>query len=72
LIKTQGLDPHVIIEEVIKDSKANFSEWTRSVACYMIPKMKKSEMSLKMLNVKEPKDGHLFNETKNYVLSMLN
>lgn len=72
LIKTQGLDPHVIIEEVIKDSKANFSEWTRSVACYMIPKMKKSKMSLKMLNVKEPKDGHLFNETKNYVLSMLN
>ncbi|GEO08975.1 hypothetical protein SAE01_14710 [Segetibacter aerophilus] len=72
LTKTHGLHPTTIIEEIIKNNKANFSEWTRSVACYMIPKMKKNEMSLKMLNIKEPKDGFLFTETKNYVLSMLN
>jgi AAA family ATP:ADP antiporter len=72
LTKTHGLQPTTIIDEVIKNNKANFGEWTRSVACYMIPKMKKNEMSLKMLNIKEPKDGFLFTETKNYVLSMLN
>jgi AAA family ATP:ADP antiporter len=72
LTKTQGLHPNTIIEEVIKNNKANFSEWTRSVACFMIPKIKKNEMSIKMLHVKKPSDGYLFTETKHYILSMLN
>ncbi|MCW3108516.1 MAG: hypothetical protein JWQ09_3022 [Segetibacter sp.] len=72
LPKTQGLDVNIIIEEVIKDNKANFSEWTRSIACYMILKLKRNEISLKMLNVKEAKENRLFNETRNYVLTMLN
>ncbi|MDQ6813030.1 MAG: MFS transporter [Bacteroidota bacterium] len=71
ITKTHRLHANVIIEEVIKDNKANFSEWTRSIACYMIPKMKKNEVSLKMLSGKEP-ENYLFNETRNYVLSMLN
>ncbi len=72
LTKNNGLHANAIIEEVIKDNKANFTEWTRAVACYMIPKLKKDGVSLKMLDSKEPKENHLFNETRNYVLSMLN
>jgi ATP/ADP translocase len=72
LTKTHGLHSNKIIEEIIKGNKANFNEWTRSVACFMIPKMKKSEISLKVFSGKESKNSYLFNETKNYVLSMLN
>ena len=72
ITKTNSLQANTIIEEAIKDNKANFSEWTRSIALYMVPKMKKDEVSLKLLNLKESKDSHLFIETKNYVLSMLN
>jgi hypothetical protein len=72
LTKTHGLHANRIIEEVIKNNKANFSDWTRSIACYMIPKLKKNEVSLQMLNAKGAKDSYLFNETKNYVLSILN
>ncbi|MGI8636507.1 MAG: hypothetical protein ACR2KZ_14010, partial [Segetibacter sp.] len=72
LSKTHGLHANTIIEEVIKDNKANFSEWTRSIACFMIPKLKKNEISLQMLNTKGENDSYLFNETKNYVLSILN
>ncbi len=60
-----------IIEEVLKDNKANFSEWTRSVACFMIPKLNKNDFSLQLLKSKVVKEEVLFNETRNYVLSML-
>lgn len=69
--KNNALPANAIIEEVLKDNKANFSEWTRSVACYMMPKLKKNEFSLTILDRNASKDDHLFNETRNYVLTML-
>lgn len=69
--KTTDINSYIIIEEVLKDNKANFNEWTRSVACYMLPKFKKAELSLNILSSKVCKEDVMFNETKNYVLSML-
>lgn len=69
--KNRVLPISTIIEEILKDNKANFSEWTRSIACYMLPKLKKNEFSLTILDGNVSKDDHLFNETRNYVLTML-
>ena len=71
LPKSHDLKGIRIIEEVLKDNKANFSEWTRSVACFMIPKLNKNDFSLQVLKSKVVKEEVLFNETRNYVLSML-
>ncbi len=69
--KSSASPVNAIIEDILKDNKANFSEWTRSVACYMLPKLKKNEFSLSVLDKILSKDDHLFNETRNYVLTML-
>lgn len=69
---THVLHVNDIIEQVIHNNKGYFSEWTRSIACYLIPKLQKNEKSIKMLNVQESKDHYLFNQTKSYVLTMLN
>lgn len=74
--KTLISRPHTVstvgmIEKVIKDTTANFSEWTKSIACYTLPKLQNNERSLHILEIKVAKDEHLFNETRDYVLSML-
>lgn len=71
VIRNSSIPVSAIIEEVLNDNKANFSEWTRSVACYILPRLKKNEFSLSILDGNTSQDGHLFNETRNYVLSML-
>lgn len=71
LPKSHDLKGIHIIEEVLKDNKANFSEWTRSVACFMIPKLNRNDFSLQVLKTKAVKEEVLFNETRNYVLSMI-
>jgi hypothetical protein len=60
-----------IIEAVLKNRKANFNEWTRSVACYMLPKITMSKDLYNLLNGEVSKEDHLYNETKHYVLSIL-
>ncbi|HKG69197.1 MAG TPA: hypothetical protein VKA92_10030, partial [Segetibacter sp.] len=69
--KNRVLPAGALIEEILKNNKANFSEWTRSIACYTLPKLKKNEFSLTILDGDVSKDDYLFNETKNYVLTML-
>ncbi len=63
--------PEAIIEDIVTDDKTNFNEWTRSVACYMLPKLTTNKLSLAALKGNFPKEDHLFNETRHYVLSML-
>ena len=62
---------HRIIEDVLQENKCNFNEWTKSVACYMLPRLKKNEFSISILNNKASPDDNLFNETRDYVLLML-
>ncbi|WP_018614682.1 NTP/NDP exchange transporter [Segetibacter koreensis] len=69
--KTDNSRVNVIIAEILKGNKVNFSEWTRSVACYMLPKLRKNELLVNVLNENISKENHLFNETRNYVLTML-
>ncbi len=71
LPKTHNFNGKNILEDIIKDKKANFNEWTRSVACYMFPNLKKNDFSLNFLHTHPVKGEVLFNETRNYVLSML-
>lgn len=62
-----------ILEEIFSENPAGFHSWTRSVACYTMLKLKKDKKvlhSLEKSNFSE--DDHLFKETKNYVLSILN
>ena len=70
-INGKDLSVHDIIEDVLQENKANFSEWTKSIACYMLPKLTRNEFSLNVLNSKISKEDHLFNETRDYVLLML-
>lgn len=72
LTRSRGVPESAIIGEILNDNRANFSDWTRSIACYMILRLRKGEVSLKVLNGKDHRESYLFNETKNYVLSMLN
>jgi hypothetical protein len=71
LTKNTHLPINALIEEVLSNNKANFSEWTRSVACFTVPKLNKNNFSLDLLQTKESKDEILFNETRAHVLSML-
>jgi len=70
-INGKDLSVHDIIEDVLQENKANFSEWTKSIACYMLPKLTRNEFSLNILNSNVSKEDHLFNETRDYVLLML-
>lgn len=69
--KTNDLRVNTVISEILKDNKANFSEWTRSIACYILPKLKKTDFKINILEGKISKEDYLFNETRSYVLTML-
>ncbi|MEO7802284.1 MAG: hypothetical protein ABIR81_09800 [Ginsengibacter sp.] len=62
-----------ILEEIFSKNPAGFHSWTRSVACYTLLKIKKDKKVLHSLEKSSfSEDDHLFKETKNYVLSILN
>jgi hypothetical protein len=65
------LPVHTILEDILKKNKAGFDIWTSSIACYMLPRLKDREFALSLMNNKIDRKDHLFNETSNYVLSML-
>jgi len=71
IFKNKEVTTHRIIEDVLQENKVNFNEWTKSVACYMLPRLKKSEFSMSILNHKTSSDDNLYIETRNYVLLML-
>ncbi len=60
------------IEGVINNKTANFSEWTRSIACYVLPQLNNPEFSFKVLQGDLPKGAQLFNDTRSNVLTKLN
>ncbi len=66
-----ALEAGKIIDKVINNPGANFSEWTKSIACYTLPKLPRYDRSLALLDVKVSKEDYLFNETRDYVLTML-
>jgi hypothetical protein len=62
-----------ILEEIFSENPAGFHSWTRSVACYTMLKLRKDKKVLHSLEKSDcSEDDHLFKETKNYVLSILN
>jgi hypothetical protein len=63
--------PYSIIEEILQHNKANFSEWTRSVACYMLPRLRQTPDTTVLLSSNCAKEEQLYTETRHYVLSML-
>jgi AAA family ATP:ADP antiporter len=70
IFKNKDITTHRIIEDVLQE-KANFNEWTKSVACYMLPRLMKNEFSLSILSNKCSAEDNLFIETRDYVLLML-
>jgi hypothetical protein len=70
-VKTTEHRVIAIIEEILKSNKANFSEWTRSVACFILPKLKRNELFVELLSRNTSKEEYLFNETRAYVLTMI-
>jgi hypothetical protein len=60
-----------IIEEILDENKAEVNQWTSSIACYLLPRIKDRDFALGLMNNQPNTGDHLFNETKNYVLSML-
>jgi len=60
-----------LIEAIMKDTKANFNQWTKAIACYMLPKFNSSSFSHEILYANQKNDDVLLNETKQYVLSTL-
>jgi hypothetical protein len=71
LLKTTDLRTNAIIEEILKTNKANFSEWTKSVTCYVLPKLKRNGFFAEVLNKEGAKEDYLYNETRSYVLTLL-
>ncbi len=69
---TKEMPASVIIEEILLENKAGFNSWTMSVACYMIPRLQEKEFPRYILDKKAGKVDNLFEETREYVLSMLN
>jgi hypothetical protein len=61
-----------MIEDILQEREASFSTWTKSVACYMIPRLQPDGPPAFILNVKASNDDYLFQETRHYVVSMLN
>ena len=64
---------HKVLEEVFLTNKAQLHVWTRSVACYVLLKIKKDEQLIRTLKKSVFSENDLlFKETRNYVLSTLN
>lgn len=70
--KTDVSRVEAIIKEVLNDNVANFSEWTRSIAIYILPKLNNTEFSLNVLQGDSSKGEQLFNDTRSDVLTLLN
>ncbi len=60
-----------IIREILLDNMAGCTSWTRSVACYLIPRLQDKSFPLQLLEKDAGKEDPLFRETRNYVVSML-
>lgn len=66
------LSESAIISEILMGNKAGFNSWTKSVACYMMPRLRSARFSAGVLDKKEDQEDPLFQETRAYVLTMLN
>jgi hypothetical protein len=61
-----------IIADILQDKKACFNSWTKSVACYMIPRLQPHGVPDYLLDTEVGKEDYLMQETRHYVVSMLN
>ncbi|MCJ8165079.1 MFS transporter [Pontibacter sp. E15-1] len=61
-----------IIEEILVQNKAGFRGWTKSVACYMIPRLQSGGFPVQALAPAAGPEDPLFQETREYVLATLN
>ncbi|GAB3530026.1 hypothetical protein GCM10027443_10090 [Pontibacter brevis] len=69
---TKEMPASAIIEDILQENKAGFSTWTKSVACYMIPRLQEEGFPRHILDAKSGREDKLFEETRGYVLSVLN
>ncbi|GAA4424048.1 hypothetical protein GCM10023188_03420 [Pontibacter saemangeumensis] len=69
---TKELSVSGIIQEILTGNKAHFNNWTRSVACYMIPRLEEAHFAVGVLNKIEDQEDPLFQETRDYVMTLLN
>lgn len=60
-----------IIQEILLDNVARCNSWTRSVACYLIPRLQKGGFPIQILDKRNGNEDYLFRETRSYVLSIL-
>ncbi|MHC2990395.1 hypothetical protein OB13_01905 [Pontibacter sp. HJ8] len=60
-----------IIGEILNGNRAGCTSWTRSVACYLIPRLQDRDFLLSVLDEKPEQEDALFLETRRYVASML-
>jgi ATP:ADP antiporter, AAA family len=60
-----------IIGEILKDERVSFGTWTKSIACYILPLLKKNELSLTILKSVPTGNNFLFAETKKHILTVL-
>lgn len=66
------LSAGAIIREILQGNQAGFNNWTRSVACYMIPRLQGERLPAAVLDKAAEQEDALFKETREYVLTMLN
>ncbi|MFD3003289.1 NTP/NDP exchange transporter [Pontibacter toksunensis] len=69
---TKEISASAIVEDILTENKAGFNSWTKAVACYMIPRLQEETCPLYILDKKPGQEDKLFEETRTYVLSMLN
>jgi hypothetical protein len=67
----KGIKTGAVIREILSDNRAGCNSWTRSVACYLIPRLQDKGQLLPVLDGLPENGDRLFGETKQYVVSML-
>lgn len=60
-----------IIRDILINHKSVFGYWTKSIACFVMPKLKNHESSIRILKNVPPSENILFSETKAHILTML-
>lgn len=61
-----------IVQDILVQNSAGCNAWTKSVALYVVPKLRNQNISAAILNQKPEPGDVLFQETQQYVLSVLN